>query len=191
MSTPPPAAPKIMVIRHGEKPAEPPPPHGVTPGGDHDPQSLTPLGWQRAGALACFFAPTGGPLQSTLLATPRFLYASGIGKGSDSMRPQETITPLAKKLGLTIDTSFLKDQETEVAADAMARDGVVLVCWEHNGIPEIANRLLGNDTTAPQKWPGDRYDVVWVFDLDPASGTYAFSQVPQQLLAGDSPDPIS
>jgi hypothetical protein len=190
MSTPPPTAPKIMVIRHAEKPGDPPPPHGVDMNGDHDRESLVPLGWQRAGALACLFAPARGPLQASELATPRYIYASGLGTHSDSMRPQETVSPLAQKLGATVDTSFLKGRETEVAADAAGRDGVVLIAWEHDGIPAIANQLLGNDTTAAQKWPGSRFDVVWVFDLDAATGAYAFSQVPQLLLGGDSPAPI-
>jgi hypothetical protein len=67
----------------------------------------------------------------------------------------------------------------------------VLIAWQHEASPAIANQILGNDTTAPQKWPGSRFDLVWVFDLDAGSGTYTFTQVPQLLLAGDSPDVIS
>ena len=51
--------------------------------------------------------------------------------------------------------------------------------------PAIANALLGNTTTVPQIWPGDRFDLVWVFTLTTATGTYAFAQVPQLLLSGD------
>lgn len=185
-----PAASRIMVVRHAEKPADPPPPHGFDAGGDHDKESLTTDGWQRAGALACLFAPARGPLQSASLSTPRYIYASGTPDGG-SLRPQQTVTPLASLLGLALDTSFAKGQETEMVADAMARDGVVLIAWQHEAIPGIANQILGNDTTAPQKWPGSRFDLVWVFDLDAGSGTYAFTQVPQLLLAGDSPDVIA
>jgi hypothetical protein len=66
----------------------------------------------------------------------------------------------------------------------------VLICWEHKAIPGIASQILGNEVIAPRKWPGKRFDMVWVFDLHPATGTYAFTQVPQLLLPGDSPDPI-
>jgi broad specificity phosphatase PhoE len=189
MSTPAPTTPRIMVIRHATKPAKNPPPHGVNPDGDHDKESLTTVGWQRAGALATLFAPSRGPLQSSELATPQLIYASGIGKGSDSERPMETITPTAEKLGLTPNTDFLKGQETAMVESAVAQTGIVLICWEHKAIPGIANQILGNDTTVPQKWPGKRYDMVWVFELDTA-GTYSFTQVPQLLLAGDSADPI-
>jgi hypothetical protein len=134
-----------------------------------------------------------GPLQSPSLSTPQALFAASPGSsGSDdgkSQRPLETITPLAGKLGLTIDTSFAKGQEVQVAEAAMAQEGVVLICWQHQVSHLIANRILGNDTTAPQTWPGDRFDVVWVFDLQ-GDGSYAFTQVPQLLLEGDSPDPI-
>ena len=184
---------RIMLIRHAEKPDDPPPPHGVNKHGDHDAESLTVHGWQRAGALACFFAPTHGPLQSPLISTPQVLYASPPGSSgseeSKSQRPVETITPLAKKLGVTIDTSFTKGQEVQVAEAAMGQSGTVLVCWQHTDLHLIANQILGNDTTSPQTWPGDRYDVVWVFDLRPDLG-YNFFQVPQMLLAGDSTDPI-
>ena len=187
------AATRIMIIRHGEKPDNPPP-HGVTAKGDHDIQSLTVQGWQRAGALAAFFAPTNGPLQSPLISTPGTILASPPGgTGSDeslSQRPVETVTPLADKLGLTIQTDFTKGEEAQVAQAAMAASGVVLVCWQHKALPLIANAVAGNDTTVPQKWPGARYDVVWIFDLQ-AGGGYAFSQLPQQLLAGDLPSVIS
>jgi hypothetical protein len=189
----PPTASRILLIRHGEKPPSNPPPHGVTKHGDHDIQSLTVKGWQRAGALTCFLAPTAGPLQSPLLSTPAVIYASPPGgsgsEESQSQRPVETITPLAKKLGLTVQTDFLKGMETEVAQAAMAQSGVALICWQHKGIPLIANAILGNATTAPQSWPGDRYDVVWIFDIG-ADGAYSFHQLPQMLLAGDLPSGI-
>jgi len=188
------SAPRILLIRHGEKPPDNPPPHGVTKHGDHDDQSLTVKGWQRAGALVCLFSPSAGPLQSPLISTPGVIFASPPGgSGSEeslSQRPVETVTPLAKKLGLDVQTGFLKGDETQVAQAAMAQSGVVLICWQHKGIPLIANAILGNQTTAPQAWPGDRYDVVWIFDLE-AGGTYSFNQLPQLLLSGDLPSVIS
>jgi hypothetical protein len=50
----------------------------------------------------------------------------------------------------------------------------------------IANGVLGNNTTAPQKWKRKRFDVVWVFDWDSSTESYSFSQVPQELLPGDT-----
>jgi len=50
----------------------------------------------------------------------------------------------------------------------------------------VANAVLGDNRTAPQEWPKDRFDLVWVFDLDVSTSHYGFGQVPQLLLAGDS-----
>jgi hypothetical protein len=49
----------------------------------------------------------------------------------------------------------------------------------------IANAILGNKTSAPQRWPFSRFDLVWVFD---DRGGWSFTQVPQLLLAGDHKD---
>lgn len=65
----------------------------------------------------------------------------------------------------------------------------MLIGWEHKHIPLIANAILGN-TSAPQKWPGNRFDMVWVFDLGADGNAYALSQIPELLLPGDSPDPF-
>jgi len=184
-----PTTTKIMIIRHAEKPPDKGQPFGVTAEGVEDAESLIIQGWQRAGALACFFAPTHGPLQDPELATPQFLFASESKSGGGSARPVETITPLASKLGLTPKTHKKSDID-KVAADATACGGTALVSWQHEDIPCIANVIVGNNTTVPQKWPGDRFDVVWVFDLVTSSKSYSFSQVPQCVLAGDSPDPI-
>jgi hypothetical protein len=184
-----PTTAKIMIIRHAEKPPASGEPFGVTADGDQDAEALIIQGWQRAGALACFFAPTHGPLQNAALATPQFLLASESKSGGGSDRPVETITPLASKLGLTPKTHKKSDID-KVAVDAMASGGTTLICWQHEDIPSISNVIVGNQTTVPQKWPGDRFDIVWVFDLDKASTSYSFNQVPQCLLAGDSPEPI-
>jgi hypothetical protein len=180
---------KIMIIRHGEKPPTSGQPFGVTAEGEQDVESLTIQGWQRAGALACLFAPARGPLQAAELATPGFLFASESKSGGGSARPVETITPLKSKLGLTIKTHKKNDID-KVAADAMACGGIALISWQHELIPSIANIIMGNQTAVPQTWPGQRFDVVWIFDFDAASNSYSFSQVPQLLLAGDSPDVI-
>ena len=73
--------------------------------------------------------------------------------------------------------------------NAIASDGVVLIAWHHEKIPAIANLILQNQS-APQKWPGDRFDVVWIFTRAAANAPWTFSQAPQLLLSGDSPNVI-
>jgi hypothetical protein len=185
-----PAASKIMLIRHAEKPPDNPPPHGVTTNGDHDSESLIVQGWQRAGALVVFFAPSVGPIQNPDIQNPNTIYASKVGSGSHSERPQETVTPLVAKLGgkVSVNFTFSKGDESQVALSAMAQSGVVLICWEHQNIPTIAQALNPKDKSKlPNEWPKGRYDLVWVFDLDTSTGTYSFSVQPQLLLFGDAP----
>jgi hypothetical protein len=192
-------ATKIMIIRHAEKPssaAPDVPPYGVSDTGDKDSESLTIQGWQRAGALTCFFDPAYGPLQNSHLAKPQFLYASKPSNQKNlkhgSRRPDETITPLANKLGLEINIDFMKGKEEKMVEDALQKSGIVLICWQHENIPISTNEgpgiakyildtgsynfsqvpqcLLYGDSPdpikgAPDKWPDDRFDVVWVFDL--------------------------
>src|SRR4030095_8231101 len=101
-----PKASRIMLIRHAEKPAKDGTPYGVTEKGKRSSESMEVRGWQRAGALTTLFAPTDGHLQTASLATPQFLYASKPLRRRGSRRPMETITPLAQKLRLKINTSF-------------------------------------------------------------------------------------
>ena len=185
-------ATKIMIIRHAEKPTTTPLANGVTITGSQDKDSLIVLGWQRAGALVALFAPSRGPLQSSELATPQFIYATSTSD-VEGNRPEETITPLAAKLGLTPNKSFANSQEQAAAASAMSCNGIVLICWPHGKIPKLASYIplsSNNKNPVPSSWPSDRFDVVFVFDLDTSAGGYIFSQVPELLLSVDSSDPI-
>jgi hypothetical protein len=178
-----------MVIRHAEKP------DGMDAGinitGAETAHDLIVRGWQRAGALTVLFGPTFPPLQNAELETPQFLFASN----DSSHRPIDTITPLSMKLGVEIDTSFDEGKETDMVAAAKQCDGVVLIAWQHGNIPAIADAILEGSSlidSVPTKWPGNRFDVVWVFDLDAKAKppAYTFTQVPQLVLAGDLPSVI-
>lgn len=181
---------KIMVIRHAEKPTSSPPPYGVTVEGERDKESLSVRGWQRAGALASFFAPANSSFCDPSLAEPEFLFASKPTRRNGSRRPLETITPLAEKLAIRINSNFTKLEAEGMLEEVFMCAGVVLVCWQQEYIPKIANYILGNKTVAPQDWPDDRFDMVWVFDRNPATARYSFQQVPQSLLMGDWATPI-
>ena len=174
----------IFIIRHGEKP---PPGHGVEEDGTQDKHSLVPLGWQRAGALATFFA---GPRAS--LAQPTVLIAPQYAKHGKRERTHETIAPLAALLGLEVTSPFGKGEEAKLGADlAAATAGVTLVCWEHTHLPAIAESIpKPAGTQIPTSWPAERFDVVWGFERDAQAGLYEFSQVPQMLLHGDLDTPI-
>ena len=182
--------PKIMIVRHAEKPIGGKP-RGLRMSGRPDRESLTARGWQRAGALARLLAPVDGRFAHPALATPTTIAASRVGaRGSGaSRRPKQTVKPLAALLGIAVDVRFGKGQEAAIMAAVLERDGVVLVAWEHEHIPALV-AALPDAPAVPQPWPADRFDVVWVLDPLPG-GLWRFVQVPQRLLAGDRDDGIS
>jgi hypothetical protein len=197
----------IYVIRHGEKPADPAPagpeqapampgpPFGIDFQGNQDAHSLLPRGWQRSGALAVLFDPATGPLQAGL-QTPAALLSPSYGSPDKTAghRTYQTIQGLSGRLGLAIVSAYAEGDEPQLAASVVSQNsGVVLICWEHDHIPSLASSLpTVAGTTIPPAWPGDRFDVIWVFTLVPGSAPpqYTFAQVPQQLLSGDLPTTI-
>jgi hypothetical protein len=172
---------KMMLIRHGEKP-EIPPPSGVTENGAQDEHSLIVRGWQRAGALVTFFtAPT-----RTGIGRPDTVFAAGTTEDAaipadiaGSLRPQETVGPLCRKLSLAAVNTIAVGDEEGLIDSLRSTAGTVLVSWEHKHIPIIAAGFI----TDPPAW-GDRFDVVWILDQQP-DGTYKLSIADQDLLDGD------
>lgn len=179
-----------MLIRHAEKPDRDGEPFGVTEKGHRNKEALSVRGWQRAGALATLFAPTNASFQHRALARPKFLFASKPLQRKGSRRPIQTIRPLAQKLEIDINSNFERADYESMLEDVFSCKGVVLVCWQREYIPQIASHILGQDNRLPADWPEDRYDIVWVFDLNKSSGRYTFKQVPQKLLSRDLDTPI-
>jgi len=64
----------------------------------------------------------------------------------------------------------------------------MLIAGRHQDIPAIINAINGHHL-GPHRWPGDRFDLARVPDGD-GKGGWTFSQVPQLLLPGDSPNPV-
>jgi broad specificity phosphatase PhoE len=178
----------VMLIRHAEKPIGEGPPYGVTDDGVVDPDSLTPRGWQRAGALVRWFGGEMGPSDAGL-PLPTHLFASEIAPQSSSRRPQQTLQPLAQSLRLPIDTSVPKADIGRLATAILAVDGVALVAWEHHLIPSLAAALTGEPSLAPAVWPDDRFDLAWVFERGADADRFRFREVLQRVLAGDSDQP--
>jgi hypothetical protein len=179
-------ADQIIVIRHAQKPTHRPKRIGIRVDGTADPESLTVRGWQHAGALAAVFAGPGSGVADALVARPDVILAAGAGKrtervgdkevvvGSQSRRPLQTVTPLAEALKLTPVTIHMKGEEQALVHDAISRSGTVLICWQHQNIAAIGNLIVGNNTTVPQSWPEDRYDLIYVFSR--AGDAWSFRQ---------------
>lgn len=179
----------IMVIRHGEKPAETPHPTsplGIDAAGVAHPTSLIPRGWQRAGALAVIL---GGDALRAPLARPTTLMSPDYGAETARHRTSETIQPLAARLGLTPVHPAPTGHEKHVVKHAvLTTPGTILLCWEHHHIADIMAALahhLGITDLPPiaHAWPEDDFDsVIVVAVADPPTVTV----VSQDVLAGDN-----
>jgi hypothetical protein len=121
------------------------------------------------------------------LARPVNVVAADPAGGSK--RPEETVTALAAALGTSIDLKYPKGEEAAMVASLSGLSGPTLVCWEHTGIPTIISHLGRVAPPPPTSWPSSVFDVVFVFTR--SGNGWNFTQVPQELLAGDSTTPIS
>ncbi len=166
------AAPaQVLIIRHGEKPAN----------GD----DLSAAGYQHAKELVPYFESNPAV---TEYGTPVAIYAFGPKQKADpkdveatSLRGIETVTPLADALGLSVLSQFNKDQTQEIVDEVLSTpeyDGkMVLICWEHKMIPQLAHQF--GATQAPAEWPdGSVYNQVWEIDFSGSqvSGFKTFAQ---------------
>lgn len=204
-------ATKIMVMRHAEKPGtyNNQQFNGVDEFGNNcgkqGAEDLVTLGWQRAGALITLFAPPWGPQKH--LATAAAIFAADPSDTSDtatassdgpSQRPYQTVLPLSAALPqVPFNFTFKKSKYPGAVTAALACSGAVLICWQHEDIPIAKNsgityEILTQTQTPlnafkiPTNWPGDRYDMIWVFDRPSGTGKITgFKVVYQKLLAGD------
>lgn len=189
-SSSPPSMTRIMIIRHAEKPNDGPFSRGVTVDGVHDKHELTIRGWQRAGALVRFFAPHVPASGEAAISRPCSIFASAAIVGSASLRSQHTVGPLADFLQLPVRADHPEGDELGVAQAALAAPSPVLISWHHKRIRALVRAISGRGLPIPAHWPDPRFDVVWVLDQVEPGGPWAFSQVPQRLLAGDGDEPV-
>ncbi|PIU20302.1 MAG: hypothetical protein COT18_02970, partial [Elusimicrobia bacterium CG08_land_8_20_14_0_20_59_10] len=170
---------QVILIRHAEKPKAGP--------------ELNERGFKRAQALVKFFKSE--PAVSRYGA-PAVIYAAAPKNENSSLRSIQTVTPLARALGLGINDSFTRGQTNKLVRDIMenpAYDGrMVLVCWQHVKLVEAAQALAKYNNSPPtvyaaipMLWPDQAFDRAWILDLS-AGKVVSFKNLPQRLLPGDS-----
>ncbi|HEV8051708.1 MAG TPA: histidine phosphatase family protein [Parachlamydiaceae bacterium] len=161
---------QIIIIRHAEKPEQG--------------NELSTKGRERAAAMAPYFSETD---YLTTNGTPAAIYAMAAPKGDSSLRPIQTVTPLATLLKMEIKNSFERDNYRkmveEIKSSPMYHGKTVLICWGHKLIPEIA-RAFGALQT-PGHWPPSVYDRTWSITFS-TSGRTTFLNHAQRLMYGDS-----
>ena len=141
--------PRIMFIRHAEKPADSNNPH------------LSPAGLKRAERLVSFM--TTDPVV-TRFGLPVAVFATQTTKHDNGQRTQETVAPLARALKLPVRTPFLGEDFGSVALlilwNREFAGKTVLFCWNLEELPQLAAAL--GVTPEPSKWKGDVFDLVYV-----------------------------
>lgn len=162
---------QVLIVRHGEDPR--------ADGDVH----LSPKGRRRAEALPQMFASRA---EFNEQGAPVAVYAASPRKQSGSQRSIETCTPTAERFGLRLNSEFERDEPKKLVKEILrARDydgKTVVICWTHDEIPEILERLGVED--GPEAWPKGVFDRVWKVKL--ARDEARFEDLPQNLLPGDS-----
>jgi hypothetical protein len=189
---------QVLIIRHGEKLGS----------ADNDAEGgpdLSPRGSARAMALPSLFVPVTPQTACALAASassttgtyntvagsggaPRFeipAFVLATRASHTSNRPIETISPLLAAFSLPLDADHSDGDYAKVAGDILTKSKyagqVVLVCWHHGKIPDLAGAL---GISSPPSWPNSVFDRVWCLDYSGAAPT--LTNLPQQLLYGDS-----
>lgn len=131
------------MIRHGEKPG-----HGLN--------GLNAAGITRAEGLVHVFKPGSEfNIKRIVAQKPRPNGKRG--------RPKQTVEPLARSLGLTVNTDREREEVREVASDSrtyVKEDdaGDVLICWEHKRLRDIATAFGVKHAT---DYDDERFDLLW------------------------------
>lgn len=130
---------KVVIIRHGEKPAD----------GDN----LSCQGQNRALQLASVLHQK--------INVPDFIYVPALKADKNTAHSHmfQTVTPFAVKYNLTINSKYGGDDFAEVTNSVFKKSGTVLMVWSHSEIPDLA-KSLGLEN-APQ-WADADFDSIWM-----------------------------
>ncbi|KOS15039.1 hypothetical protein Malapachy_1084 [Malassezia pachydermatis] len=130
----------IYLIRHGEKV-------------DDDTVGLSLTGKRRAQCIASLFSQGDHKVDA--------IFAQDFKKSGKRIRPFATVEPLGERLGIEVHHKCDRD-DVDCAVDSISKavdDGAkrVLVCWEHDTLSDIADKLGIKDL----EYPDDRFDIVF------------------------------
>jgi hypothetical protein len=155
---------QVIIIRHGEKPPLLIPPQ---PRADQ----LSAQGCERAYSLPTFFNQNsivntyGRPVELYAQA-PNDIRKTDPYDDTGSLRPLQTLIPLADLWNVSVNANYThKDFQALVneILTAPAYDGkTVIITWEHQAIPQLAETFGVPVGATPQKWPDYIFDEAWV-----------------------------
>jgi broad specificity phosphatase PhoE len=191
---------QVLIIRHAEKLV------ASETGGSGGP-NLSLKGSARAAALPMLFCPGAQPRDCAMSASgsalasaygqrtatgtvprfprPDFVFATAACQSSD--RELQTVSPLLAAFGLAADIRYEEHDYGRAVAEILGESKyagkVVLICWHHGQIRDIA---IAFGVADPPYWKRDVFDRVWQLTWSDSGGPPAFADLPQQLLFGDS-----
>lgn len=150
---------RLLVLRHAEKT------------GDKRDKHLSGPGWERAEKLAAYLPQKFGK--------PDFLIAAS--NSQKSKRPVETLEPLAKALGLSIEASLDDEEITELLQfleeDARFAGRFGIISWRHANLGPLIAALGAPSGSAPEQWDPAVYDLI--IDVTFGPGAPAVRQIKQ------------
>jgi hypothetical protein len=160
---------KVIITRHGDK----------VPGGF----CLSLQGLERASSFVHYFSGL-----DTFQAPPiTHIFAAYIGGATPYIRPKQTCQPLADYLKIPLNLDYTPTQFTEVAKEVLTNpkydNSSVLLCWEHDNIPNLI-KALGADN--PGVWDDDIFDQVYLLTYKNGKKPQV-QKILQQLMYGDRP----
>lgn len=175
----------IVFVRHGEKPGDDGPPHGINDQGQHDPHGLSVRGWTRAGALAGLLAH--GPFDDyPHVVAPERILATKPSHEARSRREVDTAHPLGRRLGIRVEDDHGHGDEEAVRDEILRSPRPTFVVWHHGTLGHLVRSFpIANRDSVPAHWPEDRYDLFWVLSRSAGESAYTFTSLGQRLLDGD------
>lgn len=149
---------RIVILRHGEKPAD-----GLgqlTCQGLNRSLALAPLLLSRFGVPDAVYAPNPGVLKKDK------------GVPFNYVRPLATIEPLAIRAGKPVTLGGGMEDITPLVHQVLAKEaGTHVIAWEHHWGESLARlflKTLGADPTAVPQWADDDYDSLYVIRVQQA-----------------------
>jgi hypothetical protein len=139
---------KIVFIRHGEKPEKG--------------SNLTCKGLNRSLMLPALINKKFG--------VPDFIYVPSLtlGEKTKHARMFETVTPLAARYNLDIDSKFDETDSAGIANDIKQKKGTMLVVWEHKAINPIIHAL---GVKYDSYWESNDYDSIIIITFKDGKAT--------------------
>jgi hypothetical protein len=152
----------IYIIRHGEK--------------KWALGCLSAAGQKRANLLPSIF-------DGSKFSTPERIFANYYDDKIDCERCIQTVTPIAKKLNLSVNSTYGYNVwlgGNELAAQAFRRvisvqkvPTTILVAWEHVNIKPLTEALGVDGSTIPT-WGSSDFDTVFVLDVNTTGHVIGF-----------------